>query len=125
MSDEPLFTELGNNTLLIHHAGYGVTPPCPKAKFKVGDVVKVRRLKHLRDLPDRAAIAIVVPPGFPAEYAHADALQKPRPLMVTKPLRGVSYIVAFDNDPRPMHLRESYLVTSGEPPVEVKWSAPQ
>lgn len=108
--------------LQVTNAGYGEVPECPDAKFRVGDVVRVRRLKHLKHLPSIAAIAIVVPRGFPAEYALADVHKRPRPLMITEPLRCVSYIVGFDDDPTPHQLRESYLLPSDEPPVEVKWA---
>ena len=113
---------MGNLILQVLHNGYGTTPECPEAKFKPGDVVRVRRLKHLRHLPARAAIAIVVPVGFPAEYALADAHGRPRPLMTTQPRRYVSYIVGFDGDPAPHLLAERDLLPSGEPPVVVQWS---
>lgn len=105
--------------LIVHDAGVGVTPHCPDARFNIGDVVRVRRLKHLRHLPDEGAVACVVPPGFPAEYALADASGRRRPLMITKPSRLITYIVAFEDDPTPHLLREAYLLPSGKAPVSV------
>lgn len=115
---------MSNPVLLIKNAGVGTTPNCV-SKFKVGDVVRVRRLKHLRHLDDRAAIAIVVPTGFPPEYALADEKGRPRPLIITKPLRSVSYIVAFSDNPSPHHLRESDLLPSNEEPVPIQWQDDQ
>lgn len=108
--------------LEIKDAGLGETPTCPAAKFKPNDVVRVRRLKHLGDLPEKAVIVVVVPPGFPAEYALADLHRRPRPLMVTKPKRGVSYIVGVEGDRRPWLLREAVLQPSGDPPAVVRWA---
>ena len=34
----------------------GTTPECPEAKFKKSDVVRIRRLKHLRDRSGRAHV---------------------------------------------------------------------
>lgn len=121
MSDDPMFTDLGNNTLLIHHAGYGSTPPCPQAKFKIGNVVRIRRHKA-RGVPQTGAVAVVVPPGIPAEYALADATGKPRPLMVTKESRSVRYIVAFADNPTPYLFGESALIATAEKDVEIKFS---
>ena len=110
-----------NPILQVMNAGKGTTPSCPEAKFSVGDVVRVRRLKHLKHLPDRAAVAIVVPPGFPPEYALADAGDNPRPLMITKPSRAIRYIVGFDKNPTPHLLTEQDLLPSGEEPVEINF----
>lgn len=114
---------MANPILVVQHAGYGETPPCPQARFKPGDVVKVRRLHFLKHLPDRAAVALVVPPGVPPEYVMADAHGRPRPLMVTRRTRTVRYIVAFDGDPTPHLLQEKFLAPSREPPVPVEWAA--
>lgn len=109
--------------LLVNPVGErGVTPACPEAQFKAGDVVRVRRLKHLRHLPERAAVAIVVPPGFSPDHAMADAKGEGRPLMHAVPARTVTYIVAFDNNPVPHLLRERDLEATTEPPVEVRWA---
>ena len=112
----------GKPIVQVLDAGRGETPACPEAKFKPGDVVKVRRFKHLMEYPEIAAVAVVVPPGFPAEYALADAHGKPRPLMITKPRRCVSYICGFQGDTAPVLFDEKYLRPSGEPPADVKWA---
>lgn len=110
-----------NHLLVVRDAGRGETPPCPAAKFSVGDVVKVRRLKHLLHLSTIGAIAAVVPPGFPPEYAWADATKRPRPLMITRPFRSVSYIVGFEGDTRPFLLRERDLLPSGHSRAEITY----
>lgn len=109
-------TELGNNTMLVNHAGYGETPVCPSAKFHVNQVCRAKyRRKEL------CSVVAIVPPGFPAEYAIADLHKKPRPLMIMKPKRTVSYIVGFVGDPVPYLYRESHLTATEEPDAEVKW----
>lgn len=120
MSEEPIFQELGNNTLLINHAGYGSTPECPQAKFKPGNIVKVRRHKA-RGVPQLACVAIVVPPNFPAEYALADFHKKPRPLMITGAKRFVQYIVGFDGIEQPHLFAEHALIATKHPDAEVGW----
>ena len=114
---------MSNPILMVEHGGYGATPECPQALFKPGDVVKVRRLKFLKHLPEIAAVAIVVPPGFPAEYALADAKGGPRPLMITRTRRYVQYIVAFDGDQTPYLIREKFMKPSDEPSTTVGWTA--
>ncbi|CAA7621138.1 hypothetical protein [Magnetospirillum sp. UT-4] len=111
-----------NPILIVKDAGHGTAPPCPAAKFGPGDVVKVRRRAHLKHLPGQAAIAVVVPPGFPAEHALADARHEPRPLMTTIPSRSITYIVAFDGNPTPHLLRETDLIATGLPKVPVGWA---
>lgn len=118
MDEKPVFEELGNNTLLVNHAGYGVTPPCSSAKFRVGQVLKAKWRKEL------CSVAAIVPPGFPPEYALADLTRAPRPLMITKPKRGVSYIVGFVGDTQPHLYRESHLRTTAEPDAPVQWMNP-
>jgi hypothetical protein len=98
----------------------GTTPECPVAKFKKGDVVRIRRLKHLRDLPDIAAVAVVIPPNFSPDWAMADLRGKPRPLMAQVGSKAITYIVGFDGNPTPYLIKEKYLLPSGEPPVEIK-----
>ena len=98
----------------------GTTPLCPDAIFKPNDVVRVRRLKHLRHLPVLGAIAVVVPPGFSADHAWDDFCGRPRRLMASAPTARVRYIVGFEGDPKPHLLAESALMPSGEPAAEVK-----
>lgn len=113
---------MNNPALLVVNAGYGATPPCPQARFMPGDVVKIRRLKWLRHLPRIAAVAIVVPPDVPPEYAMADAHGRPRPLLISRKTGVVRYLVGFDGDPVPHLLPEKALLPSGEPRVDVAWS---
>ena len=102
----------------------GVTPDCPAAKFKKNEVVRVRRLKHLRHLPERGAVVAVVPPGFSPDHAWDDLRGQPRRLMHQVPARIVTYIVAFEGDQTPHLLRESYLLPApGEPPAEVAFAS--
>lgn len=98
----------------------GQTPECPNAKFKRGDVVRVRRLRHLRHLPDRAAIAVAIPPGFSPDWAMADLRGAPRPLMHQVGSRSITYIVGFDSNPKPYLFNERDLLPSNEPPVDIK-----
>lgn len=106
-------------TIIVHDAGYGTTPECPEARFKRGDVVKVRNTKALAHFPREAIVAVAVPPGFPGEYALADLLSRPRPLMITRPKRVMSYILVNEGDLRPYLARESDLLPSGKPSVEI------
>lgn len=118
MSDAPQITELGHNTLLVNHAGYGVTPPCPTAKFRISQVLKARGRKEF------CAVVAVVPPGFPAEYALADVKKEPRPLMITKERRCVTYIVGFVDDPVPYLYPERSLRATDQPDTPVEWMKP-
>jgi hypothetical protein len=101
----------------------GTTPECPEALFRKGDVVRVRRLSHLKHLPEIGAVASVIPPGFSPDWAWADLCGRPRPLMHQVPSKHISYIVAFENDRRPHLLREKYLRPSGLPPTEIGFAA--
>lgn len=113
---EPQYTEIGKNTLLVNHGGYGTTPECLQAKFKIGNCVRIRRHKA-RQVPQEAYVAIIVPPGFPAEYALADAKKQPRPLIITRESRAIQYIVAFADNPTPHLFKESDLMPSDKPDV--------
>lgn len=115
MSDKPMLTELGHNTLLVNHAGFGVTPPCPQAKFRVGQVLKASGRKEM------CCVAAIVPPGFPADYALADLLKRPRPLMIMKERRTITYIVGFVGDPVPYLYPESRLRPTNERDASVQW----
>jgi len=100
--------------LLVKDAGHGETPLEPSAKFKLGDMVRVRGGRQ-------GAVACVIPKGFPPEWAMADLQKKPRPLVTTKPKAGVSYIVGFENDRRPYLYEERTLRPGKGPPAVVKW----
>jgi hypothetical protein len=110
---------MANPILVVHNAGRGETPPCAAAKFQRGDVVKVRNTKTMRHFPREAVVLAVVPPGFSVSYALADLLGQPRPLMVRRELRCISYIIGVENDTTPYHARESSLLPSGKPPVTI------
>lgn len=103
---------MSNPILLIKDAGHGTTPDCPQAKFKRGDVVQGRG-------GFEAIVAVAVPPRFPSEYALADLVGNPRPLMISEPSRSVSYILVRENDPSPYWRTEGQLRPSGKPPVEI------
>lgn len=105
--------------LLIHNAGFGETPPCDDARFKRGDVVRVRNTKALAHFPREAVVAVAIPPGFPADYALADLMKEPRPLMISKEMRCISYILVNEGDDKPYHARERDLLPSDKPPVEI------
>lgn len=108
--------------LEIKDAGYGETPECD-SRFKVGDVVLRRKRKWLSDLPTRCVIAAVVPPGFPPEYAIADARKQPRPLMVSKGAGVVKYVVGFEGDRRPYLLSDADIKERIETGAKVTWEA--
>jgi hypothetical protein len=110
---------VSNPLLLIKDAGRGETPACAEAKFKRGDVVKLRNRAHLAALPRELVVAVAVPPGFAAEYALADLLSEPRPLMISRPRRVVSYVLVREGDPKPYQVLERDLVASGKPSIEI------
>lgn len=98
-----------SNILVVKNAGYGTTPDCPAAKFKVRDICTLRK--------ERVVVAIVVPPGHPPQYALADAFKRPRPLMISRASRAVTYIIGYlDREPGqdPTLVRERDLKSTGE-----------
>jgi hypothetical protein len=97
----------------------GETPPCPCAKFKRGDIVRVRNTKALAHFPREAVVAVAIPPGFSPDYALADLVGEPRPLMCQVGSRAVTYILVREGDPKPYLARESGLLPSGKDPVEI------
>lgn len=97
----------------------GKTPECPQARYRPTEVVRVRRLKFLRHLPAIGAIVVVVPPRFSPDWAWADYLGKPRPLMCQVGREIIQYIVAFEGDRTPHLLREAYLLPSAEPAATI------
>lgn len=109
----------GNRPLLILNRGRGETPPCPKAKFKRGDVVKVRRNKRVGHFPAELVVLVPVPPGFSPDDALADALGEPRPVMTQVGSRGITYILCREGDHKPYHCNERDLLPSGKEPVEI------
>lgn len=97
----------------------GETPPCAGAKFKRGDVVKIRNTAGLRHFPREAVVAAVIPPGFSPDHALADLVGKPRPMMAQVGRRVVTYILVRENDPKPYLVRERDILPSGKEPVEI------
>ena len=105
--------------IIVRDAGRGVTPPVPEAKFKRGDVVKVRNTKALAHFPREAVVAVAVPPNFPPDYALADLMGEPRPLMHQSGKRTITYILVNEGDLTPYLASEKDIRESGKPPVEV------
>jgi hypothetical protein len=87
--------------------------------FKRGDVVKVRNKKTLAHFSRELIITVAVPPGFPADYALADLVGEPRPLMISKDSRAIRYILVRENDPIPYIARERDLRPSGKRSIEI------
>jgi hypothetical protein len=112
---------IGNGEITRIEGSRGVTPECPEALFKLRETIRVRRLSHLRHLPEIGAVVAIVPPGFSPDWAWADLCGRPRPLMHQVPSRHISYIVAFENDKTPHLLREKYLRKSDLPPADVRF----
>ena len=97
----------------------GETPPCPEAKFKRGDVVKVRRNQAVRHFPAELIVLVAVPPGFSPDDAMADLVGEPRPLMKQVGRRVVAYILCQEGSPKVYSCRERDLLPSGKEPVEI------
>ncbi len=97
----------------------GETPPCPEAKFKRGDVVKVRRNQAVGHFPPELIVLVAIPPGFAPDDAVADLLGKPRPLMKEVGRRVISYILCREGDKTAYTCRERDILPSGKGPVEV------
>ncbi len=114
---------IGNGQLTKLEGQRGTTPECPEAKFQKAGVVRVRRLAHLKHLPERGAVVAVVPPGFSPDHAWDDLCGRPRRLMHQVPARIVRYIVAFEGDQTPHLLRERDLLPTDEPPAEISFAA--
>lgn len=97
----------------------GETPSCPEAKFKRGDVVKVRRNKAVGHFPPELVVLVAIPPGFSPDDAMADLFKEPRPLMKQIGRRVISYILCRDGDPAAYTCCERDLLPSGKEPVEI------
>ena len=118
MADEQAFL-IGGGKIHRLIGQRGETPPCPDAKFKPGDVVKVRNTKALASFPREAVVAVAIPPDFSPDHALSDLVGEPRPLMAQVGARTVTYILVRENDPKPYLTRERDLLPSGKPPVEM------
>ena len=97
----------------------GETPPCQQAKFKRGDVVRVRRNRAVGHFPSELIVLVAIPPGFSPDDAMADLVGKPRPFMKRVGRRVVSYILAREGDATAYTCRERDLLPSGKEPVEI------
>jgi hypothetical protein len=118
MADEQAFL-IGGGKIHRLMGQRGETPPCPEAKFKPGDVMKVRRNKAVGHFPPELVVAVAIPPGFSPDYALADLVGEPRPLMCQVGARKITYILVRENDPKPYCASERDLLPSGKPPVEM------
>jgi hypothetical protein len=97
----------------------GETPPCTDAKFKRGDLVKVRNIEALAHFPREAIVAIAIPPGFSPDHALADLVGEPGPFMSQVGARSITYLLVCANDPKPYLAHERDLLPSGKPGVEI------
>lgn len=97
----------------------GETPLCIGAKFKRGDVVRVRRNKAVGHFPPELVVFVAIPPGFSPDDARADLMGDPRPLMKQVGSRRITYILGREDDPKPYLCAECNLLPSGKEPVEI------
>lgn len=97
----------------------GDTPPCPEAKFKRGDVVKVRRNRAVGHFPAELVVLVAIPPGFSPDDAMADLMGRPRPMMKQVGRRVITYILCREGDHTPYSCRERDLLPSGKEPIEI------
>ena len=97
----------------------GETPSCAEAKFKRGDVVKVRRNQAVGHFPAELIVLVAVPPGFSPDDAMADLVGEPRPLMKQVGRRVVTYILCQEGSPKVYSCRERDLLPSGKEPDEI------
>lgn len=97
----------------------GVTPPCPEAKHKRGDVVKVRRNKAVGHFPEEMIVLTAVPPGFSPDDAIADLVGESRPFMKQVGSRAVTYVLCQEGSPKIYIARDRDLLSSGKAPVEI------
>jgi len=88
MSQEQAFL-IGGGQIQRITGERGETPPRPEAKFKRGDIVKVRRNRAVGHFPPELIVLVAVPPGFSPDDAMADLFGEPRPLMKRVGKRGV------------------------------------
>lgn len=97
----------------------GETPACPEAKFKRGDVVKVRRNRAVGHFPPELIVLVAIPPHFSPDDAMADLVGDPRPMMKQVGQRAITYILCRENDRTAYTCRERDLLPSGKEPVEI------
>ena len=109
---------IGHGRVLKMEGERGETPSCT-SKFKRGDVVKVRNTQALRHFPREAVVAVAIPPDFPPDWALADLVGNPRPLMHQVGKHRVTYILVQENDKTPYLADDRHLLPSGKPAVEI------
>jgi hypothetical protein len=97
----------------------GETPHCPEARFKRGDIVKVRRNQAVGHFPAELIVLVAVPPGFSPDDAVSDLLGEPRKLMKRLGQRAITYILCQEGSPEIYHCPERHLLPSGKQPVEI------
>ena len=117
MSDEAFL--IGNGQISRITGQRGTTPSCLDARFKRGDVVKLRKKKTLRNFPQELVVLVAIPPGFSPSYALADLVDEPRPLMAQVGAKVVTYILCEEGNPTPYLLKERDLLYSDKGPVEI------
>ena len=103
---------IGNGQVTPIHGGLHQYKAHDGAKFADNSLVKVRRLKHLKHLPETGAIVACIPAGVSVDHVWADYRGVARPLMCEVPARSAKYIVAFEGDPRPHIIRERDLTAT-------------
>jgi len=118
MSQEQAFL-IGGGQIQRITGERGETPPRPEAKFKRGDIVKVRRNRAVGHFPPELIVLVAVPPGFSPDDAMADLFGEPRPLMKRVGKRGVTYILCQEASQITYWCRERELLPSGKAPVEI------
>lgn len=105
---------MNNPVLFIKDAGHGETPPCPDAIFKCGDVVKVRNTKRLSHFPREAIILVAIPTKFSPDWAQADLLNQPRPVMAQVGSLVVTYLIVKEGDHQLYLAHEKDLTPTGK-----------
>lgn len=118
MTDGDVFI-IGRNGLERLVGVRGETSPCAEAKFKRGDIVKVRRNRAVGHFPRELTVLVAVPPGFSPDDAFADLMGEPRPHMKRVGGRTISYILAREGDQKPYLCYERDLLPSGKEPAEI------
>ena len=108
-----------NPILLVTNAGRGETPACESA-FEIGQIVEVA--ETVEGCGGRkGVVAAIVPPGFPPEWAIADAAGKARPLVVSPTRAVVAYIVGFEGSKTPYLLEEHWLTVIEGATANITW----
>ena len=110
---------IGNGQVTKIEGLRGETPSCLEFKFKRGDVVRRRRLKCMVSFPDEFIVVVAIPPGFSPDWALADLIGDPRPLMAQVGSRFVTYILVREGDSKSYLIREKWLLPTNKPTVEI------